>query len=239
MTFFKTNKQSYVVVFVIVAIVIIGIASASLYFDSKQPVIIQEELESQNYEDICGYPVTDKMRMNIISKAVLAGSDPAPYLEVNPATFTHMKKSQYLTDIPRLQYWFELEDGKYHVYFELGACDLDDSDIAFVMFDKRQPKPPTPDFDTTKYETLDSHKGPLIYKDTLLPVLDEDNCKRVAKQHTEQERGKMYTRENPPYDQSPPWKNQLLSLMNYCQSVGTFEIKTADGNINWSFTAFE
>ena len=89
--------------------------------------------------------------------------------------------------------------------------------------------------DGITYVELNAPGGPLIYKDTLLPVLDKDNCKRIAKQHTEQERGTMNTRENPRYNQSPPWTYQILPLMDYCQSIGTFELKTADGNINWNF----
>lgn len=238
MEFFKTNKQSYAVVFAIVAIVIIGIISTSFYFDSKQKTD-KDQLETQNYEDICGYPVTDDMRLDIISKAVLAGSDPEPYLEVNPAKFTHVKKLSYLVDIPILQYWFELEEDKQQIYFELDACNLDDSNILFAIPNKIQPKPSIPDFDTAKYEELHPPGGLLIHKDTLKPVLDADNCQRVAKQHTKYESWEMHTRENPPYSTYPPWKNQILPLMNYCQSIGTFELKTADGNINWSFTSFE
>jgi len=32
------------------------------------------------------------------------------------------------------------------------------------------------------------------------------------------------------------WANQVFLLMDYCASIGNYELKTIDGNINWSFT---
>ena len=83
--------------------------------------------ESDNYENVCGYPVTDQMRLDIISDASWS-SDSYPYLKGHPGNFTHAEKSKYFDDVPQLRYWFDLANGK-HVYFEMGACDTDSSNM--------------------------------------------------------------------------------------------------------------
>ena len=204
----------------------------STYYSDK-PVKYFTDFDSEDYEELCGYPVTHDMRRDFIESWKSRHDDRDPFVTIRQGTFTHVERSNYLADIPILHYWYDLKNGK-ATYFAMEACSLDD----YVFRGEPGPnweKPQDFVIDDITYVELNAPGGPLIYKDTLLPVLDEDNCKKIAKQHTEQERGKMYTRENPPHNQSPPWKNQLLPLMNYCQSIGTFELKTDDGNINWSF----
>ena len=99
---------------------------------------------------------------------------------------------------------------------------------------KIHPKPPIPNFDVTKYEELAAPGRPLIYKDTLKPVLDIDNCKRIADNFTKDGTWESPTRYN--NATGKPWENQFLPLMDYCVSFGNYVLKTADGNINWSFT---
>lgn len=43
-----------------------------------------------------------------------------------------------------------------------------------------------------------------------------------------------FTRETTAFDAA--WANQVFPLMDYCTSIGNYELKTIDGNINWSFT---
>lgn len=224
-----------VIIIGIIASMIIGITAGISYFASEQ-INVDDELESQNYEDICGYPVTDQMRLDTISKMSFRFNDP-PYLELHPGKFTHVERSQYLTDIPILQYWFDLDNGK-QIYFEIEACDLDGSSMTLTEIGPNYGKEPqVTDFDATKYRVLAAPGSPLIYKDTLLPVLDVDNCERVADNYSKEERPQLYTRETTTFD--PPWENQVFPLMDYCTSIGNYELKTLDGNINWSFTLFE
>ncbi len=224
------NKQKILLLgFIIVAAGSISLAVA-YYLQLPEP------LEVQNYEDICGYPVTDQMRLDTISKISFRFNDP-PYLELHSGKFTHVERSQYLTDIPLLQYWFDLDNGR-QIYFEIEACDLDGSSMTLTEIGPNYGKEPqATDFDATKYKVLAAPGSPLIYKDTLLPVLDVDNCKRVADNYSKEEQPQLYTRETTTFD--TPWKNQVFSLMDYCTSIGNYELKTLDGNINWSFTPFE
>ena len=203
-----------------------------LFFASVSTSDVGSQSKSDNYKELCGYQVTDEMRLEIIYKYPTAGSEPLPYLQSHPGNFTHVEKSQYLEYYPSLKYWFELEDNRTG-YFELGACDLDDSNITFGMPNKIQPKPTISDFDTTKYEALEAPGRPLIYKETLRPVLDIDNCQRIADGYTKEERWELFTRETTTFH--PAWENQVFPLMDYCASLGNFVLKTADGNINWNF----
>lgn len=224
------NKQKILVLGIII------VAAGSISLVAAYYLQLPEPLELQNYEDICGYPVTDQMRLDTISKMSFRFNDP-PYLELHPGKFTHVERSQYLTDIPLLQYWFELDNGK-QIYFEIEACDLDGSSMTLTEIGPNYGKEPqATDFDATKYRILAAPGSPLIYKDTLLPVLDVDNCERVADNYSKEERPQLYTRETTTFD--TPWKNQVFSLMDYCTSIGKYELKTLDGNINWSFTLFE
>ncbi len=218
-----------------------ALAVIALFFVSTMNDISNNNVSTQskpdNYEDVCGYPVTDEMRLDAISK-LSYGFDP-PYLKLHPGNFTHVERSQYLTDIPLLQYWFELKNGK-QVYFEMGACDIDGANITLATIGpnyKDWKIPEDADFDTAKYEILAAPGSPLIYQDTLKPVLDIDNCKRVADGYTKEERWQLFTRETTTFD--PPWENQVFPLMDYCTGIGNYELKTLDGNINWSFTLLE
>ena len=105
-----------------------------------------------------------------------------------------------------------------------------------MIHTKIQPKLPIPDFDTAKYEVLDSSDFLLIYKDTFKPVLDIDNCQRGADSYTKRGIWELPTTRETSHSDHPAWKNQVLPLMDYCASVGDYVLKTADGNINWSFT---
>ncbi len=189
-------------------------------------------LNPDNYEELCGYPVTDEMRLDIISQKSYR-DEKLPYLTLHKGSFTHMERSQYLTAIPDLQYWFELDNGK-QVYFEIGACDLDGSNITLSELGPSWKKRQDVVIDEIHYKILAAPGYSLIYKDTLKPVLDIDNCKRIAEGYTEQQKEKLFTRENTFFD--PRWKNQVFPLMDYCTGLGNYVLKTSDGNIKWSFT---
>lgn len=89
------------------------------------------------------------------------------------------------------------------------------------------------DVDGITYVELESPGRPLVYKDTLLPVLDADNCKRVADEYTKQQSQKIYLRENTFSERD--WENQVFPLMDYCIGIGDYESETIDGNISWNF----
>ncbi|MCV0409630.1 hypothetical protein [Nitrosopumilus sp.] len=187
--------------------------------------------DSDDYEELCGYPVTDEMRLDIIKNSWVSYG--VPYLTSQQGNFTHVERSKYLTDIPDLQYWFVLKSGK-QVYFEIGACDIDDSNITLGEIGPNYEKSQDIIVDGIHYTVLPAPGSPLIYNDTLLPVLDIDNCKRVADNYTKEERPKLFTRETTTFDAA--WANQVFPLMDYCTGIGNYELKTIDGNINWSFT---
>ena len=203
----------------------------STYYNDK-PVKYFTDFDTEDYEELCGYPVTHEMRRDFIESWKGMPRDKDPYLTIKQGTFTHVERSQDLTAIPVLHYWYDLKNGK-KMYFAMEACSVVD------LHYRAEPgpnweKPKEFEIDGVTYVELKNVPGgPWGYKDTLLPVLDVDNCKRVADGYTEQEREKLLTRETAYHD--APWKNQVFLLMDYCQSVGTFELKTADGNINWNF----
>ena len=44
----------------------------------------------------------------------------------------------------------------------------------------------------------------------------------------------MFTRENTDFDAL--WKNQVFSLMDYCEDIGTFKMNILNEKINWAFS---
>ncbi|MCV0391964.1 MAG: hypothetical protein K5790_01580 [Nitrosopumilus sp.] len=189
--------------------------------------------DTDDYEELCGYPVTHEMRRDIV-ESLKHADDRIPLVELNQGVFTHVERSLYLTDMPRLQYWYDIKDER-QMYFEIEACAFDDSFIIHYVY-------PGPNHEESQDIVIDGvyHKilsapgSPLIYKDSLLPVLDVDNCKRVADNYTKKERQDLYTRENAHPEAS--WNNQIFLLMDYCTTIGNFEMTTVDGQINWIFT---
>ena len=204
----------------------------AIFFVSISSDNVTTQSVSDDYEKLCGYAVTDEMRLDMISKASFS-SDSFPYLKGHSGNFSHVEKSVYLTDIPLIQYWFDLKNGN-QVYFEMDVCNVDKSNITLGEVGPNYKKPEYTGFDTSKYIILPAPGSPLIYKDTLKPVLDLENCKRVADNYTKEERPKLFTRETTTFDAA--WENQVFPLMDYCTGIGTYELKTRDGNINWSFT---
>lgn len=92
--------------------------------------------EYYSYEDLCGFPVTDKMRLKAIhDNGHHFTREGISYFELYPGNFTHITLAEnYLPDDPHLNYWFELENGG-QMYFRIGACDVEGSDI--TRFEKR------------------------------------------------------------------------------------------------------
>ena len=92
--------------------------------------------ESYTYEDLCGFPVTDMMRLNTIyDNSHRFTQEGISYFELYPGNFTHTTLAEnYIPDDPHLNYWFDLENGE-QIYFRIGACDVDGSDI--TRFEKR------------------------------------------------------------------------------------------------------
>ena len=209
------------------------IASFSINDDAAAENTATVQLKPYDYEDICGFPVTDEMRLNLIrEKSTDFTADGMSYLKVRGANLTHVELSQYNHDLyPALQYWFELKNGK-QVYFEIGACDIDDPDVTMGTPGSTYLKP-IPENCTDKFEKISIPGFPLVNCHTMEPVLDADNCKSIADYYTRMQSNTMFTRENVAFD--PLWKNQVFPLMDYCNDLGIFEIYIIDEKIKWSF----
>lgn len=204
----------------------------STYYDSVS-VNYFADLDSDDYEELCGYPVTHEMRQDVVESLKQRHDDKVSLVELNQGIFTHVERSLYLTDMPRLQYWYEIKDGK-QVYFEIDACAFDNTHTTYGQLGSNYEPSQDIIIDGVHHNILPAPGSPLIYKDSLLPVLDIDNCQRVADNYTKEERPKLFTRETTTFDAA--WANQVFPLMDYCTGIGDYELKTLDGNINWSFT---
>ena len=204
---------------------------SSYYQDHSEKYFVNSDTD--NYEDLCGYPVTHEMRRNYV-ESMKQGNDRVPLVESNQGVFSHVERSLYLTDMPRLQYWYDIKDGR-QMYFVVEACVFDDFNVASIVYlSSNHEKPQDIVIDGVYHKVLSAPGYPLIYKDSLLPVLDVDNCKRVADNYTKKERQELYTREHAGPEAS--WDHQVFPLMDYCTGVGNYEMSVIDGKINWSFT---
>ncbi len=201
--------------------------------DESEFYMSQELLESYDFADVCGFPITDQTRLGFIyQKSNDFTNDGLSYLKLWEGTFTHVELSQYYENIyPSLEYWFTLRDGD-QVYFKIGACDTDGSGITLGK--------PGPDYLKIKpgmydneYERISAPGFPLINTMTMQPVLDIDNCQGIAEYYTTLQSHTMFTPENVIFD--PLWKDQVFTLMDYCNDVGNFTLEELDGKINWSF----
>lgn len=201
--------------------------------DESEFYMSQELLESYDFADVCGFPITDQTRLGFIyQKSNDFTNDGLSYLKLWEGTFTHVELSQYYENIyPSLEYWFTLRDGD-QVYFKIGACDTDGSGITLGK--------PGPDYLKIKpgmydneYERISAPGFPLINTMTMQPVLDIDNCQGIAEYYTTLQSHTMFTPENVIFD--PLWKDQVFPLMDYCNDVGNFTLEELDGKINWSF----
>ena len=196
------------------------------------------EIEPYDYEDVCGFPITDEMRLD----AILEGSthfsnDGYSYLTLRGGTFSHVGMSTFSTDDnPTLQYWFTLRNG-HQVYFSMDACEIkgvsNGSKISLgtPMEQYYALHPPTTGEDS--YEIMSAPGHFLIHSVTREPVLDVKNCERIPKYYTAMQSDTMFTEENVTFD--PLWKNQLFPLMDYCTDIGNFELDITDGKRYWSF----
>ncbi|MFB5620847.1 MAG: hypothetical protein ACE5RC_06940 [Nitrosopumilus sp.] len=203
----------------------------STYYNGKQTKYFTK-MYSNNYEELCGYPVTQEMQKTFLESWKSRPDDKDSFLTIRQGVFSHVERSQYLTAIPILHYWYDLKDGK-QTYFGMEACSLDK-----ILF-RAEPgpnyeKPKDIVIDGVTYVELEAPGKPLIYKNTLLPLLNIDNCKKVADVSTEQQRQKIFTRENT--DPDIPWANQIFQLMDYCNEIGNYEMNVVDGKIKWIFT---
>ncbi|MCV0409629.1 hypothetical protein [Nitrosopumilus sp.] len=187
-------------------------------------------LESYAYEDVCGYPVTDEMRLDLISRSSWS-HDSFPYLKGHPGHFTHVILSRDIEAIPVLQYQFELDSGK-HVSFEMDACNLDSSKIGLIEYGPTYLKPQS-EYGDAFFNTISVPGNPMVQFSTMQPVLDAENCQRVAKYYTTLQSHTMFTRENVTFD--PIWKDQVFPLMDYCNDAGDFKMDIIDEKLKWSF----
>ena len=96
-----------------------------------------EQSKPYAYEDVCGFPVTDEMRLNAIyEQSYRFTREGIPYFELNPGNFTYVKLAEnYDLDDPHLEYWFVLENRQKEIGFRIGACDIDGSSVS--LFEKR------------------------------------------------------------------------------------------------------
>ena len=197
----------------------------------------EEILESYDFADICGFPITDRTRLGFIyEKSNDFTNDDVSYLKLWGGTFTHVELSQYYEHTyPSLEYWFTLRTGE-QVYFEIGACDTDGSGITLGKpgSDYLKVKPGMYD---NEYERISVPGFPLINTVTMQPVLDVDNCQGIAEYYTTLQSHTMFTPENVTFD--PLWKDQVFPLMDYCNDIGRYTLDVIDGKINWGFSTLE
>lgn len=217
-------------------IIVLGVSVAFLSINnddvSKNNVLdgVVVQLDPYAYEDVCGYPVTDEMRLDIISRASWS-SDSFPYLKGHPGHFTHVVLSRDSGEIPVLQYWFELDTGK-HVSFEMDACNLDSSKIGLIQYGSNFLKP-SPEYDDDFFNTISVPGNPMVQFSTMQPILDVENCQRITKYYTTLQSHTMFTRENITFD--PLWKDQVFPLMDYCNDAGDFKMDVIGEKLKWSF----
>lgn len=232
----------------ITIIAILGIISGVSYFASEQDVTIEDDesasktsvqdLEPYDYEDVCGFPITDEMRLDaILEGSTQFSNDGYSYLTLRGGTFSHVELSRHSADVyPTLQYWFTLRNGL-QVYFTMDACEVEGVSDGSKMSlgTSNEPyyelHPPTGE---DRYEIMSAPGHFMIHSITREPVLDAENCERISKYYTTMQSDAMFTEENVTFD--PLWKNQLFPLMDYCTGIGNFELKIVDGKRHWSFT---
>ena len=195
---------------------------------------VSSQLITYAYEDVCGFPVTDQMRLDLIYEASHDfTNDGLSYIKLRGGTFTHVELSQYYNHVyPSLEYWFTLKNGQ-QVNFKIGACDVKDPNVslgsAFEAYYKIKPET-----GEEKYDHLSAPGFPMVNAVTMQPVLDMANCHRMTEYYTKMQSPTMFTRENVTFD--PLWKNQVFPIMDYCNDIGNYEMNIIDGKIEWSFT---
>ncbi|WP_371503983.1 hypothetical protein [Nitrosopumilus adriaticus] len=212
---------------------VLGAFFASFFInDVENDVLnaVEVLLEPYAFEDVCGYPVTDEMRLDLISQASWS-SDSFPYLKGHPGHFTHVILSRDIEVIPVLQYQFELDTGK-HVSFEMDACNLDSSKIGLIEYGPNYLKPSTEYGDSVK-KIISVPGNPMVQFSNMQPILDVENCQRVAEYYTTLQSHTMFTRENVTFD--PIWKDQVFPLMDYCNDTGDFQMDIIGEKIKWVF----
>ena len=238
-----TSTITKIIIIGIITGIGIGITSGVSYFIFKQDITIDDDesvskmsvqdLLPYDYEDICGFPVTDEMRLNAIyDGSTNFTNDGMSYLTLRGGSFTHVELSQYYeTEYPSLHYWFTLRNGQ-QVYFKIGACEVEGSNITLGK--------PGPDYMKIKpgmydneYHHIQGPGFPLINTVTMQPVLDIENCQGIAEYYTTLQSHTMFTRENVTFD--PLWKDQVFPLMDYCNDIGNYEIEILYEKIKWSF----
>ena len=188
-------------------------------------------LKPYAYENVCGYPVTDEMRLDMISQISFSSVDSFPYLKGHPGQFTHVALSRDIGEVPVLQYWFELDTGK-HVSFEMDACNLDGTKIGLIEYGPNYLKPSSK-YEDDFFNTISVPGNPMVQFSTMQPVLDVDNCQRIAQYYTTLQSPTMFTRENVTFD--PLWKDQVFPLMDYCNDAGNFKMDIVGEKLKWSF----
>lgn len=215
---------------------VLGAFFASFFInDVENDVLnaVEVQLEPYAFEDVCGYPVTDEMRLKIIDdKSTRFTHDGLSYLKVRGGVFTHVELAQhYQYQYPSLDYWYTLKNGK-QVYFQIGACDIDDPNITLgeSSVEYLKIKPETGE---VTLEQISAPGFPMVNTVTMKPILDVENCQRVAKYYTTLQSHTMFTRENVTFD--PIWKDQVFPLMDYCNDTGDFQMDIIGEKIKWVF----
>lgn len=215
-------------------LVVLGVFFASFSMENNTSDDLVVELEPYAYEDICGFPVTDQMRLDTLyEQSTRFTNDGLSYLKLHKANFTHVKLAQYYDHkYPTLEYWFTLNNGQ-QVFFSISACDLENPNTslgkAFGEYYKIKPET-----GEENYEQIPVPGFPMVNTVTMKPVLDADNCKRMTDYYTRMQSHTMFTRDNVDFD--PLWKDQVFPLMDYCNEIGDFQMDVIDGKkIEWSF----
>lgn len=194
---------------------------------------VSSQLITYDYEDVCGFPVTDKMRLDLVYEASHDfTNDGLSYIKLRGGTFTHVELAQHPDHVyPLLEYWFTLKNGQ-QINFKIGACDIKDPHVslgsAFEEYYKIKPET-----GEEEYDHLSGPGFPMVSSVTMQPVLDVANCHRMTEYYTKMQSPTMFTRENVTFD--PLWKNQIFPIMDYCNNVGEFKMNIINEKIEWNF----
>lgn len=199
--------------------------------DYMKPVSFQSI--TYDYEDICKFPVTDKMRLALIEDASHDfTNDGLSFIKLRGGEFTHIELSQYYEHAyPSLNYWYVLNNGQ-QVYFKIGACDQDGSGVSLGKPSEEYFKI-KPDSGEEMIEPISAPGFPMVNTVTMKPILDIENCHKITEYYTKMQSPIMFTRENVTFD--PLWKDQVFPIMDYCDDIGDFKMDVVDEKLQWSF----
>ena len=124
-------NQKIILLGTILAIAAISVPMAINYTSDKTPQ--KSSTKPYDYEDVCGFPVTDEMRLDVIyEESKRFSNDGFSYITLRGGTFSHVEISEHSEyEYPSLNYWFTLKNGE-QIYFKIGACNIENPHVTLA-----------------------------------------------------------------------------------------------------------